>query len=160
MIFGPLRPYSSSLRGGKDIAVSGEKLWVILGLATLSHAFLGNWFVHPSEGFLNKDVFSGRGLSAATSPWWVIPCINPEFSCNSGAPSTSRTFAFLYLSIKVSVDLRLFVDVMYLPPDPYIALFDEIVFPETLSFRIFIAIDRLLLVACQPTLAFAVTALS
>ncbi|GJV99610.1 hypothetical protein Tco_1554862 [Tanacetum coccineum] len=36
MIIGPA-VLSSSPKGGKDIVVSGEKLWVILGLATLSH---------------------------------------------------------------------------------------------------------------------------
>ncbi|GKC87325.1 hypothetical protein Tco_1147974 [Tanacetum coccineum] len=36
MIIGPFVPSSSS-KGGKEITVSGEKLWVTLCLATLSH---------------------------------------------------------------------------------------------------------------------------
>ncbi|GJV60195.1 hypothetical protein Tco_1466295 [Tanacetum coccineum] len=36
IIIGPSVP-SSSPKGGKEIVVSGEKFWVIMGLATLSH---------------------------------------------------------------------------------------------------------------------------
>ncbi|GKA59189.1 hypothetical protein Tco_0758502 [Tanacetum coccineum] len=39
MIIGPSVP-SSSPRGGKDIVVSGEKLWVTFCLATLSHGWI------------------------------------------------------------------------------------------------------------------------
>ncbi|GJZ95989.1 hypothetical protein Tco_0668323 [Tanacetum coccineum] len=117
MIIGPSVP-SSSLRGGKEIAVSEESYGESPGLAPFPMVDQ-----HKTEAdvvilyisSIDLGILSYRRL---INPGWVIPCINPEILMHSGAPSTSRTSA-LYLSMKSSVDSpSLCIDVKYLQPYP------------------------------------------